>query len=195
MLDQAGKKERLPDNDGADIVSAWEQDNSPDDLPAELKILDRMVGIWDIVNINQPAVWTPVASRTMARVKREWILDGRFILETSIADNDEESIALFGFDSGTDDYRSWWFNSEGIRNQCKGTWNEKSQTLTYVTESDDELHLHNSVRFAKPNQEVWDVKVTDADGKVYYDSHIIATRRVPANGKSDLDIQKSSRNR
>ena len=76
------------------------------------------------------------------------------------------SIALFGFDPGSKAYRSWWFNSEGNRNESEGSWNEKSQTLSYLSELDDGKRMHTSIRFAEPDKEQWQLKVTDTAGKV-----------------------------
>ena len=109
-------------------------------------------------------------------------------MDTSDAFQRRESIAILGFDPQNKVYRSWWFNSDGNRNTSTGSWNEQSQTLSYVTDLDDGKKIRSSVRFADPNQEVWEFKVTDADGKVYLDMEITATRQAAArdNGtKSD----------
>jgi hypothetical protein len=177
MLHHIGRKERQPAKSEAAIVAAWLKNDAAADRPAELKVLERMIGTWDEVSIQKPAVWTPEGGRITAKVTRQWILDGRLMMDTSILSDGRESINLRGFDPRSKAYRSWWFNSEGHRNTATGTWNEKSQTISWVSKLDDGKTMHFSIRFANRNQEVVDLKVTDADGKVYFDMDSIVTRR------------------
>lgn len=177
LLNHKFTKKRRPDKDGPAIAAAWSRIEARDDLPRELKVLDRMVGTWDAVHIMKPAVWTPNGDRTTSTVTREWILDGQFLLDTSKHSTGQEGMFLVGFDPQRKAYRSWWFNSEGHRGPSQGEWNEKTQTLNYVGEPQDGKTTRSSVRFADPNHEVAEIKVTDADGKVYFDMDIILTRR------------------
>jgi uncharacterized protein (TIGR03067 family) len=112
-------------------------------------------------------------------------------MDTSIHSDGQESMALIGYDPGQKNYRSWWFNSEGHRNDSRGQWNEAAQTLSYRTDLEDGKAMRSSVRFADPNKEVWQFQVTDAAGKVYFDMDIIATRRAAArdNGANPDDKQ------
>jgi hypothetical protein len=182
LMDATLNKDRLPADRAADIIAAWEQHEPADDLPAELKVLDRMIGIWDTVSIQKPAEWTLEGGRSTAKIKREWILNGHFVMDTSIHSNGQESIAILGYDTGQKDYRSWWFNSEGEfpRSLSKGSWNESSQTLSYMSDMEGGKTTRSSVRFVGRNREVWQIKVTDAAGKVYFDMDIIATRKMSA---------------
>lgn len=177
LMETDARRDRLPGEREAAIVAAWKKHEPADDLPAELKVLDRMIGTWDTVSIQKPAEWTPAGGRFTAKIKREWILNGRVVMDTSIHSNGQESIALFGFSPGSKAYRSWWFNSEGHRNEGKGSWNEKSQTLSYLTELDDGKRMRTVVGVSEADKEQWQFKVTDADGKVYLDMETTATRR------------------
>ena len=47
MLHHLGKKERQPAKSKAAVAAAWLKNNPADDRPAELKVLDRMIGTWD----------------------------------------------------------------------------------------------------------------------------------------------------
>jgi hypothetical protein len=178
MLHHIGKKERQPAGTEAAVITSWHKYEPVGDRPMELKVLDRLIGTWDIVRVQKAAVWTPEEVRTTAKVSREWILDGRFVLDTSIHSDGKESLHLITFDSNGKAYRSWWFNSEGHHNESKGSWDEKAQTFSLVAKLEDGKTMRSSGRFAGQNQEVWEFKVTDADGKLYFDMEIIATRRV-----------------
>ena len=142
-----------------------------------------MIGTWDEVSIQKPAVWSPEGGRVTAKVTRQWILGGRLMMDTSILSDGRESINLRGFDPQRKSYRSWWFNSEGHRNTATGTWNKKSQTTSWVSKLDDGKTMYFSIRFPNRNQEVVHLKVTDADGRVYFDMDSIVTRRKQENNQ------------
>lgn len=55
LLDHEGRKARQPDEHEAAIVEAWKKHEPAADLPAELKVLDRMIGAWNLVQIQKPA--------------------------------------------------------------------------------------------------------------------------------------------
>ena len=182
LMEVDASRDRLPIDRGADIVAAWQRHEPADDLPAELKVLDRMIGTWDAVSTMKPAEWTPEGSQSTMKVKRQWILNGRFVMGTLIHSDGQEGLTIIGFDPNQMVYRSWHFDSNGQfpRTLTKGTWNEEAQTLSYVTGPDDGKTTHSSVRFVGRNQEVWEFKVTDAAGKVYFDMDIVATRQMTA---------------
>jgi hypothetical protein len=177
LMEGNGRKDRLPADREADIVAAWKKHEPAADLPAELKVLDRMIGTWDTITVQRPAEWTPVGGQSTATVTREWILNGRFVMDTSLHSNGDESISLIGYDPGQKVYRSWWFNSLGHRNDSRGHWNETSRTLSTRAELEDGKTTRSTVRFTDSDREVWQFQVTDAAGKVYLDMDITATRR------------------
>lgn len=132
-----------------------------------------------MVSIQKPAEYTPQGGQSTEKIKREWILNGRFVMATSIHSNGQESLTIIGYDSGQKAYRSWWFNSEGEfpRRLSKGTWNETLRTLSYVSEMEDGKTMRSSVHFTDPDRESWQFKITDSDGKIYFDMEVTASRR------------------
>jgi hypothetical protein len=110
-------------------------------------------------------------------VVRQSILNGRFILDNSVHANGEESLALFGFDPAKREYRGWWFNSEGLRNTQRGSWDGKTRSFFFRTDTDDGKISTVSIRLLNPDHHEWLLKVTDQAGKVFYDTTITVTRR------------------
>jgi hypothetical protein len=147
--------------------------------PAGLALLDRMIGAWDTVSVQKPAEWTPQETRTTGVITRKWVLGGRFVLDSSSHSDGQESMALITFDPQAGEYRSWWFNSEGLHNESHGTWDEATQTLSYETEMPDGKQGRSKLHFAAPDREEWQFNVTDAEGKVYLDMTITARKRNP----------------
>lgn len=129
LMETNARKDRLPADREAAIVAAWKKHEPAADLPSELKVLDRMIGEWNLVQIQKPASWTPGGGRTTSKIERHWILDGRLVMETAIISDGTENMSLFGFDPQNKVYRSWWFSSDGNRNTSTGSWNEQTQTM------------------------------------------------------------------
>lgn len=195
LMEANATKRRQSDEAGVAWLAAWSKSDPIDAQPAELKVLDRMIGTWDTVTVQKPAEWTPDGGQSTATVTREWILNGRFLMDTSLHSNGDESIAIFGFDPGQRTYRSWWFNSLGNRSDSRGQWNEVTQTLSWQADLEEGRRMRSSVRFADANKEVWQLKVTDADGTVYLDMDIAATRRAAAAESDVSNVKQTDRER
>jgi hypothetical protein len=177
LLDSHAVKKRQPAEAGAAILAAWSISEDAPDRPAELDVLEPLIGTWDAVSIAKPAVWTPQEQRITSTVTREWILNRRFVFDHSVHSSGEESHALISFDPQGKEYRGWWFNSEGHRNTNRGQWDAATKTFSYQTEPDDGKITRSFVRLITPDQHEWQIKVTDAAGKVYFDSTITTTRK------------------
>jgi hypothetical protein len=177
LRESSGRKDRLPADREAAIVAAWKTHEPADDLPAELKVLDRMIGTWDVVSIRKPTIWSPNGDRTTGTITREWILNGRFVMGSSVNSDGSEGIALFGFDSGAKAYRNWLFNSLGHQYAAQGQWTEKTQTFSMTATREDGKTTTTSIRIDGGNREIWNTKITDAAGQVYVDMDSTVTPR------------------
>ncbi len=177
LMDVSGRKDRLPGDREAAIVAAWKKHEPAADLPAELKVLNRMIGMWEMVSIRKPAVWSPNGDRSTATLSREWILNGRFVIGTSVGSDESESLALFSFDPGMKAYRNWFFNSVGHRYASHGQWNEAKQTFSLTAEREDGKTVQTAIRIEGPDREVWHTLMTDAAGKIYVDMDTTVTRK------------------
>ncbi len=177
VFDAHAEKERQPDETAAAVLAEWSQSVREPDRPGELQVLDELIGTWDAVTVARPAEWTPQETRMTSVVTRKWILNERVVLDLSTHANGDESLSLFGVDSQSREYRTWWFNSEGHRNSTRGTWDAATRTFSFRTEPDEGRVTRSTVRLISPDKHEWQIKVTDTAGKVYFDSTITVTRR------------------
>lgn len=178
MFEGEAKKTRQPDANSEKVIATWSKVEKPAvPLPPELKALERLVGSWDTVAISKPAEWTPKEIRTTSKVTRKWVLDGRFLQDTSEGSDGQESFSLMTFDPQMKKYRSWWFNSEGNRNKAVGERNEETESMAFRAELDDGLVARSSVRFIDKDRHIWKVEVKDGNDKLYFDTEWTVTRR------------------
>ncbi len=178
LFEVLGEKKRLPELAGQAMDEEWAKGSLDPAASPEHKVLDQFVGTWDAVTISRPAEWTPKEIQMKSLVVRQSILNGRFILDNSVHANGEESLALFGFDPSKREYRGWWFNSEGLRNTSRGSWDPSNRTFSFVTDSEDGKISTATIRLFNPDHHEWLLKVTDKTGKVFYDTTITVTRRM-----------------
>lgn len=184
MMDVHLEKKRQPEADGQAILADWSKSDPAADRPAELEVLDAFVGTWDAATVARPAEWTPVEMRMTSVVTREWILNKRFILDNSVHADGQESLALFGYNPQTREYRTWWFNSEGHRNLSHGRWHSGEQTFSFEAQLERGRVSRSTIRLLAPDKHEWNFKVTDASGKVFYDSTIMVTKRSTETGSA-----------
>lgn len=115
--------------------------------------------------------------RTTSKVTRTWVLDGRFVLDTSEVSDGSEGLSLLTYDPQMKAYRGWWFNSEGHRNKSTGQWDADTQTFSFKADLDDGLTSHSSVRFIDQDRHDWKVIVRDGGGKLYFHGEWNVSRR------------------
>jgi hypothetical protein len=169
-------KSRQPDDAGAKTLAAWSMTKKSDaPRSPELTVLERLVGTWDVTAVSQPAEWTPQEVRTTSVVTRSWILDGSFVMDSSMHDDETESLALFTYDPQENTYRSWWFSSEGYTVKSAGQWDDVTETLSFQSERDG-ITSRSVVRFIDDDHHDWRVVSTDSTGKLYFDTKWILTR-------------------
>ncbi len=163
-------KVRQPAESSEKVLAAWTADAKPDaQLSAELKVLDRLVGTWDVTALSKKAEWTPEDATIKSKVVRSWVLNRRFVQDVSTGDDGTESINLFTFDAKRSEYRSWWFSSPGYTSKSTGQWDAAGKTLRTKSTLPTGQKADGSVRFADDDHHEWKILITDADGKVYFD--------------------------
>ena len=180
IFDMSLTKTRQPAEAGEKILAAWADDAKPDaELSAELKVLDRLAGTWDVTALSKKAEWTPEDMTIKSKVTRSWVLNRTFLQDISSSDDGTESIALITYDAKRKEYRSWWFSSPGYTSKSTGQWDAASQTLRTTSTLPDGQTSAGSVQFTDNDHHVWKVLITDAGGKVYFDCEWKCVRAKP----------------
>lgn len=144
--------------------------------PPELKVLERLIGKWDSESVSRAAEWTPKEVRAKGVLNREWVLDGRYVQETS-KQSDGDAMVMFTYDSAKRAYRSWLFNTQGHNIEVSGQYDEKSQTLTCTSDVGNGLLNTTTIQFIDLNTHQWTAVVKDKNGKIYFDAEGTCTRQ------------------
>ena len=161
-------------------LTTHRRDNLPSDfdLTPELKILNRWAGDWNVDVKFEPARWTPEGSEKTETKESKWILQNTFLEE--IRHDSKPSIgehrALTGFDMRKRLYRTWYFDSNGNRNTASGTWDEKTATMTWMSDLDTGGQLRATDRFIDADTHEYSIVIKRPDGELLMDGQAIHRR-------------------
>lgn len=100
--------------------------------PAEMKVLDRLVGEWrnDVTITDAATPNKPTAVTT--RAKAAPILGGRFIETTEIVEaTGSGDYSLAWYDADAKQYRQWVFRGAGQFLELAGKWDDATKTMTW----------------------------------------------------------------
>ena len=145
--------------------------------PAELKVLDRLVGSWQEESISKPAEWTPKEERTKATITTEWVLGGWFVQVKERSDDNQEAIHMITYDVERKAYRRWRFNSTGGAGEATGKWDEDSKTFTWTRTLEKDITLVSRWKLVDKDTMEETAIAKDKNGKVYLDVTGKTTRR------------------
>lgn len=143
----------------------------PPPKPAELKILNRFLGNWDTEVVSKPAEWSPKEFTSKGVSSFEWMLDGRFMKNSSkaVAPEKAESFQLMTYNPVAKKYFMWFFDSSGTVSEAEGTWDAENATLTWTSQPDENLTAVNRIRFTDKDSIAWTMLIRDKNNKIYLD--------------------------
>jgi hypothetical protein len=157
------------------VLTAPARHSSADDIPkrtAELQVLDRFIGTWDSVVTNK---MTGDTGDTIE--ERRWSRKGTFVLSEDFnLRTQKEAHFLMTYDPNAKAYRTCYideFNTAPIL----GTWDEKTQTMTWNGTDAYKSRLTGTYRFVDKDTVEWSMIFTDPDGKVVIELATKQTRR------------------
>lgn len=128
-------------------LTAWGQDAPI--RPAELQVLDRFVGTWDLDVTSTPTDGEIITGKTSET--RSWTMGGKFVqFENPQTENPDEHEfqMLVTYDSTTKTYPGVMMSGPS-RAIVTGTWDQAKQTMTFSgTFSDDSgVKFEYAIRF------------------------------------------------
>lgn len=148
--------------------------------PAELRVLQDMIGTWDEVMTVKSGDPAAKAETRPSITKRSWALGGEMIRSDGAWLNPKtEFLYLISYDAPANVYRCWYFDSaEGMqRDAMTGTWDAKSRTLTWTSTDNAGNRTVAKHTIVDKDRHNWTMVVTDRDGKMVADVSGKCTRR------------------
>jgi Protein of unknown function (DUF1579) len=146
-------------------------EKKPDDgpkKPAELKVLDRLIGTWKDEVIFKVSEWTKKERRETATYSNSWSLNGWFVQNRGRnGDGKAEDLQLMTFDVEKKVFRRWYFDSDGDASESKGQWDAKTATLTWTCDLGDGITAVSVWRFSDMDTIIWSRIAKDGKGKIY----------------------------
>src|SRR5262245_26228588 len=151
----------------------------PPAKPPELKVLDRLVGKWRYEWESKPTEGEPRGNRGAGTSVNEWVMDRWFQQHKGKGDTPpHEILEVWTYDQHTKTYRAWGFMSPGANHyEATGTWDEKSNTLTYKGKGPGDVTTLSTMRFIDEDNRVGTRVAKDAVGKVVQDTTFKLTRQ------------------
>jgi hypothetical protein len=136
--------------------------------PEELKVYDRLKGVWEGKVTSLPAEWNRVETSGKATEEYQGALDESFVTGRTYGETRQTTgLTMWGYDGGRKLYRMWYFGAGGIAIMWEGAWNEQTQTLTLRTDITPEIVSTATLKFIDKDTREYTVEAKGSDGKVY----------------------------
>lgn len=166
--------------DIANLPKDFEQRFGSSNRPAEFQVLERRIGTWDTEQTIKPGVWVPDGGKSNGSETVEWTLDKKFTQCKHLQQpGNKEALSLVGFDTRSNVFRTWFFDSSGNlpRSEITGQWDESTQTLTFNGTDPEDVTITSTQKFVGTERiemrSVWRSK----DGKILMEIEGAATRK------------------
>jgi hypothetical protein len=162
IFDVEGKGERK-----SSLPSFQARGAKAENVPAEMKPLQRMIGAWHDEIVTKVAEGSSVETSTSYTSRISPILGGHFVRHEA-ADNDGNVvyIAILTFDPKQEVYRQWNFRSNGPVSESRGQWGAATDTLT-LTHEGQEITGRRTIHFLDEETKEWSLVYRDPQGKIH----------------------------
>lgn len=147
----------------------------PQATAAQLKILDRLLGTWDVrVTVRAPLPGIVTYAETY-----EWVLDRQFLRgETTVKSDGTKDLTLTTYDAAAGSYRLWAFNSKGTAIELpSGSWDTGSQSMEWKSVPNMQISFSGRWTFPDANTRKWTARLKDWKGQVLLDLEGTCIRR------------------
>jgi len=128
------------------------------------RTLERFRGNWQVVLSQKPAKWTKLPGKRQVKDNAIALLKDRYIVTRGIDEaTGMKSLWLLTYDPKTKSYPSWYFDSNVLGGEWRGSWDEPTQTLT-MTATDTPMDWTSRSTIAFPDAKSAQAKLWMKDG-------------------------------
>ncbi|MBI1312810.1 DUF1579 domain-containing protein [bacterium] len=146
--------------------------------PAELEVLDRLVGNWRYEWESKPTESEPLGSKGSGTSTNEWALNGWFQQHKGKGENNtHEILEVWTYDPSIKKYRAWGFMAPGaVHYEADGTWDAKTKTLAYEGKGPGDVSTVSTMRFIDEDNRIGTRVAKNPAGKIVQDTIFKLTR-------------------
>lgn len=139
------------------VTQAAPANDGPASNVPGLAELSRYAGEWDI------RITTPNSGFSSGHTSTQWILDGRFIEQSTVLNMADgsgtmEIRTLITFDVDQNRYQSWTFLSSGDMLTRNGAWDPAKQSFQYTGRTGN-MTMVTRADFSQENTETWQIAI------------------------------------
>ena len=157
----------------APLLTVTTSAEEPPKRSAELAVLDKFVGTWDLKTTLKLAGEEPAKTESVSY--RTWSKGGKYILFDDPGQGVELHLPLT-YDAASKKYRGVMISGE-TTGVVTATWEAETGTMNFVTENANGTTYKGSHRFVRDGYAEASGKITDAAGKVVVELSWKQTRR------------------
>lgn len=148
------------------FIAKADEPKKPDEKPAELKVLERLIGTWKDEIVYKPSPTNPKERRETSTSRYEWSLNGWFLVERGKTTDGDEELQIMTFDPKKKAFRRWYFDSDGNTRESTDKWDDKTSTFTWTGSLDEGTTVVSVWKFTDKDTLDWTWTANDKEGKV-----------------------------
>ena len=148
--------------------------------PAESKVLDQLVGRWDIAAEGKVLAPKPKTIRATGIADVSWVLEHQFQQANGTFKADDpqartSNVQMTRWDATARQYRRWTFDSNGTTLEWTGTWDQQAKAFTWHAQRNG-VRYDQTYRIQTADTHAYETLVRDADGNLLAELHAKVTR-------------------
>jgi hypothetical protein len=129
-------------------------------------VMARWLGTWEGTSSGSELDLVPHYRRFVGTYTAEWVLGKKFVQGRAVDRAGKPlNVWMMTYYLGTQDYRMWFFASNGRESTWRGLWDDATQTMTWTClDADPGTSVTDKTRFLDADKQEWHVVMKDKDG-------------------------------